>query len=80
MWTATPLHPCCCCCCCSCPTGRPVSTAPNPAPTLLDCPLPDCAQVSQIVDSVGDSTILVSCTKGILNDTLVGGWEGEGGW
>lgn len=36
---------------------RPATALPNP-------------QVSQVVDSVRDTSILVSCTKGILNDTL----------
>lgn len=38
----------------------------------MRCPAtPACLlQVSQIVDAVRDDSILVSCTKGILNDTL----------
>ena len=43
-------------------------TAARLAPPAAAAPLP---QVGQIADAVGEGTILVSCTKGILNDTLV---------
>lgn len=42
----------------------------TPHPPLLCAPLPPLLPAAQIAEQLRDASIIVSCTKGILNDTL----------